>query len=80
MINETTNLNTNVTIKDTNNVDTVVMYLGATLDSGNMNLNISVNTTNKVLAKANAVDVKAQYDEFVAVVAVRAKELGYVIL
>ena len=79
MINETTNLNTNVTVKDVNGIDTVVMYLGATLDNGNMNLNISANTMNKVMAEANAVEVKAQYVAFEAAVKARAIELGYLI-
>ena len=79
MVNETTNLNTNVTVKDVNGIDTVVMYLGATLDNGNMNLNISANTMNKVMAEANAVEVKAQYVAFEAAVKARAIELGYLI-
>lgn len=61
MINETTSLNSNVIVKDTNDVDIVVMYLNATLDSGNMNVTISANTANKLLAKANEVIVKAQF-------------------
>lgn len=79
MINETTNLSSQVMVKDKDGVDTVVMFLNATLDGGNMNVSISVNTTNKTLAIANAAIVKAQYDEFITTVANRAAELGYVI-
>jgi hypothetical protein len=85
MINETTNFNCNVMVKEKNaegvatGMETAVMYLSATLDSGNMNMNISANTVNKVLAQANAITVKAQYAEFKTAVEARAKELGYVI-
>lgn len=79
MINETTNFNSQVMVQDSNGVDTAVMYLNATLDNGNMNVSISASTTNKTLAAANAVTVKAQYDEFMAAVMSRAAEMGYVI-
>ncbi|MFL0245532.1 hypothetical protein [Candidatus Clostridium stratigraminis] len=78
-INENVNFNAQVTVKDDKGVDTVVMYLGATLDTANMNTNINCNTVNKVLASANAADVKAQYEEFETAVKARATELGYVI-
>lgn len=84
MINETVNLNTQVTvdIKDSNgNVTgtTVVAYLQATLDAGNQNFNISMSTNNKSLLVASATEVKSQYDAFVSTVKSRATELGYVI-
>lgn len=78
-VNENINFNAQVMVKDTNNVDTQVMYLGATLDSGNMNVNINATTTNKELASANADVVKDQYVEFETAVKARAKELGFVI-
>lgn len=77
-INENVNFNAQVTVKDANNVDTIVMYLSATLDTANMNVSINCNTVNKTLVVANAVTVKAQYDEFEAAVKERAIELGYV--
>lgn len=79
MINETTNFNTPVTVKDENNVDTQVAYLNATLDTGNQNINISMSVVNKPLLATKAADVKIQYDEFIAAVKARATELGYVI-
>lgn len=78
-INENVNFNAQVTVKDSNGADTVVMYLGANLDTANMNINISSNTVNKALVSANAADVKAQYAEFETAVKTRATELGYVI-
>jgi len=79
MINETTNLNAQVTVKDANGNEVQVAYLNATLDTGNQNFNIVMSTTNKALVIANAVAVKAQYDEFMSAVSARATELGYVI-
>lgn len=79
MINETTNFNSQVMVQDSNGVDTAVMYLNATLDNGNMNVSINCQTTNKVLATANAVAVKEQYDAFMLAVITRATEMGYVI-
>ena len=79
VINETTNLSVNITVKDANENDITVMYLNVTLDGANNNLSMSCNTTNKPLATANAAAVKAQYDEFMLVVKDRALELGYVI-
>jgi len=79
MINETTNFSSQVMVKDSNEVDIPVMYLNATLDSSNMNINISATTVNKALVQANAETVKEQYNEFVNAVQTRAKELGYVI-
>lgn len=78
-INETTNFNSAVTVKDANNMDVQLAYLNATLDTGNQNFNISMSTTNKALITANASVVKAQYDEFMVAVKSRAIELGYVI-
>lgn len=78
-VNENVTFNAQVVVKDANGVDTQVMYLSATLDTANMNININASTTNKELATANAADVKAQYDEFIAAVKTRATELGYVI-
>lgn len=78
-INENVNFNAQVTVKDANGVDTVVMYLGAMLDTANMNININANTINKALIAENAEAVKQQYTEFEAAVKARAAELGYVI-
>jgi hypothetical protein len=79
MVNETTNFCASVIVKDTNQVDTPVMYLNATLDGGNKNVNISIGTVNQELAKSNAASVKTQYNEFMTAVKARAKELGYII-
>lgn len=78
-INENVNFNAQVTVKDANGVDTPVMYLAATLDTANMNININCSTVNKDLVTANAETVKAQYTEFETAVKARAIELGYVI-
>ena len=78
-INENVNFNGQIVVKDANEVDTPVIYLNAALDTANMNLNIGVNTVNKVLVTSNAENVKAQYAEFEAAVKARATELGYVI-
>ena len=79
MINETTNFNTPITVKDTNSNDVQVAYLNATLDTNNQNFNISMNVTNKGLVSANDDVVKQQYTDFMTAVQTRAKELGYVI-
>jgi hypothetical protein len=79
MINETTNFNTPVTVKDTNNNDVQVAYLNATLDTNNQNFNINMSVTNKALVTANAAAVKQQYNDFMTAVTTRATELGYVI-
>jgi hypothetical protein len=79
MVNETTSFNGDITVKDSNGVDTMVAYLSATLDEKNENLNINMNVTNKELLNANAVDAKSQYDEFETAVKSRAKDLGYVV-
>ena len=79
MINETTNFNSAVTVKDSNGVNIQVAYLNATLDTNNKNFNISMNVTNKVLLDVNAVLVKQQYTDFMASVTTRATELGDVI-
>lgn len=78
-INENVNFNGQIVVKDSNGVDTPVVYLNATLDTANMNLSIGVNTVNKALVTSNAENVKAQYAEFETAVKARAKELGYVI-
>lgn len=78
-INENVNFNAQVKVKDSNGIDTVAMYLGATLDTANMNININCNTVNKSLVAANAEIVKSQYLEFEVAVKERALELGYVI-
>lgn len=78
-INENVNFNAQAIVKDANNVDVAVMYFNATLDTANMNVNISCSTTNKALVTANADAVKTQYIEFEAAVKARATELGYVI-
>lgn len=79
MINETTNLNTPVTVKDANGNDVQVAYLNATLDTGNQNFNINMSVTNKALVSINADAVKQQYTDFTIAVQTRAKSLGYVI-
>lgn len=79
MINETTNFNSPVTVKDTNNNDVQVAYLNATLDTNNQNFNINMSVTNKALVTANAAAVKQQYNDFMTAVTTRATELGYVI-
>lgn len=78
-INENVSFNAQIMVKDTNGVDTPVMYLAATLDTANMNININCSTANKALVTANAAAIKAQYAEFEAAVKQRAIELGYVI-
>lgn len=78
-INENVNFNGQVMIKDSNGVDTTVMYLNANLDTANMNISITANTSNKALASANAEEVKKQYAEFETAVKTRATELGYLI-
>ena len=78
-INENVNFNGQILVKDVNAVDTPVIYLSATLDTANMNLNIGINTVNKALVTSNAENVKDQYAEFESAVKARATELGYVI-
>jgi hypothetical protein len=85
-INETVNLNGNLTVKDANGTDTVVANLSVnSLDASNMNLSISVNTYNKALMTAEgAVNVAGetpaeQYTQFETAVKAKAKSLGYVI-
>lgn len=86
MINETVNLNGNITVKDANNNDTTVANLSVnSLDASNMNLSINVNTYNKaLLTAAGAVNaagetVAEQYTQFETAVKAKAKALGYVI-
>lgn len=84
MINETTNMNANITLKDSTGVDVIVAYLTAMLDSSTENYNININVVNKPLVDTvNAVNaagetVLAQYTEFEAAVKNKAKELGFV--
>lgn len=78
-INENTTFNAPVIVKDANGNDVTVMNLYAALDKSNMNLNTVVTTINKALAAENAVEVKAQYEQFMSAVKNRATELGYVI-
>ena len=84
-INETSNFSANITLKDTNNADTVVAYLTASLDGSTNNMNINMNVTNKVLlCTADATNVAGetvtvQYTDFQTLVTARAKELGYTI-
>ena len=85
MINQTTNLSGNITLKDSTGVDTIVAYLTATLDKNSQNLNISANVVNETLLDtANAENVAGetvaqQYSTFEAAVKTKAKSLGYVI-
>ncbi len=85
MINETVNLNGNVTLKDANGADVIVAYLATNLDASTENFNINMNITNKVLldtASATNVageSVQVQYAEFETAVKTKAKGLGYVI-
>lgn len=79
MINETTNFNTPITVKDANSNDVQVAYLNATLDTNNQNITTSMSVINKALVIANADVVKQQYTDFMTAVQIRAKELGYVI-
>ncbi|UZW13188.1 hypothetical protein OSC52_15225 [Clostridium pasteurianum] len=85
-INETVNLNANISVKDTNGTDTVVANLSVnSLDSSNMNLSINVNTYNKALLTAEGAvnaageTVAEQYTQFETAVKAKAKALGYVI-
>lgn len=79
MINETTNFNAPITVKDANGNDVQVAYLNVTLDTNNQNFNISMGVNNKALVVANAAAVKQQYNDFMSAVTTRATELGYVI-
>lgn len=84
-IKETINLNGNITVKDTNNVDTIVAYLNASVDGSNMNSNISANITNKALLQTEGATNVAgetptqQYAEFETAVKNKAKDLGFTI-
>jgi len=78
-INENVNFNAHIVGRDSNNIDTIAMYLAATIDTANMNISITCNTVNKAIVISDAENVKAQYEEFEALVKERAKELGYVI-
>lgn len=72
-------------MKDANNSDTVVAYLNASVDGSNMNSNISVNITNKVLLQTEgAVNTAGetpvqQYTDFETAVKNKAKDLGFAI-
>ena len=77
-INEIVSLNSSIVIKDSDTgVVTVVAYINASLDSGNMNSSVSVNTVNKPLALANSIEVKRQYDEFTQALQTKGQALGY---
>lgn len=78
-MNESVTMNGSIIVKDTNNIDIVVMYLNATINTENMSININANTANKELVIANAETVKTQYTEFETAVKARATQLGYVI-
>lgn len=83
-INETTNFNGNITLKDSNGADTIVAYLTANVNADNQNYNVNVNVTNKALMTATATNTagetaQAQYTAFETAAKNRAKELGYVI-
>lgn len=81
-INETTNMNANITLKDSNGADVVVAYLSSSVGD---NINININVSNKTLLNtANATNVagetaETQYTTFETAVKARAKELGYTI-
>lgn len=85
MINQSTNLSGNITLKDSTGADTIVAYLTATLDKNSQNLNMNANVVNETLLDtANAENVagetaSAQYAEFETAVKTQAKDLGYVI-
>ena len=82
-INEVISLNGNITVKDTNNSDVIVAYLSASINSDNMNSNITANITNKALLSAEgAANVAGetpaqQYTDFETVVKNKAKDLGF---
>lgn len=81
-INETTNMNANITLKDSNGADVVVAYLSASVGD---NISININVSNKTLLNAaNATNAagetaETQYAAFETAVKARAKELGYTI-
>lgn len=82
-INETTNFNGNISIKDANGVDQVAAYLSANINTST-SLSINVNVQNASLLTATATSVagqtaEEQYAEFETAVKTRAKDLGYVI-
>lgn len=79
IINESTNFGASITEKDSNGTDTQVAYLSANLNGSNQSLSINVNIINKDLMSANAADVQIQYNDFIAEVKSRAKELGFTI-
>ena len=85
IINETSNFNGNITLKDSNGNDTIVAYLTASLDASTMNYNINLNVTNKTLLITSGATniagetVATQYSDFETTVKTAAKNLGYVI-
>jgi hypothetical protein len=85
-INETVNLNGDITVKDASGNDTPAANLSVTsLAASNMNLSINVNTYNKALLTAEGATnvagetVAEQYTQFETAVKAKAKSLGYVI-
>lgn len=82
-IKETISLNGNITVKDANNSDVVAAYLSASINSDNMNSNITANITNKALLSAEgAANVAGetpaqQYTDFETAVKNKAKDLGF---
>ena len=85
-INETTNFTGQINAKDSNGVDTQVVYLNATLDTSTNNFNISasINPATKALLTNTATNatgetIQIQYSAFETEVKTKAKSLGYVI-
>ncbi|OAA90702.1 hypothetical protein [Clostridium coskatii] len=76
-INETINLNAQITLKDTNGNMVVAAYVSANIDGGNQNINTTINVSNKDLITANATDAQTQFTDFETAVKARAKELGF---
>jgi hypothetical protein len=54
-----------------------VMTLNASVDTANNNLSMTASTQNKELAIQYAADVKAQYDQFYALIQTRCIALGF---
>lgn len=79
MINETTNLTSQIKGMDASNNEVQIGYMSATLNNGNQNITTNVVITNKVLASSNAQSVKTQYQDFMTAISARAQKLGFVI-
>ena len=77
-IDETVNVNANVSVVVNNN-PTQVMYLNCGLNADTLGLNINVTVLNKELYKKHATEMKSKYREFKDLVNKRAESLGYVI-